>query len=221
MGGCREILGEKSVARREFPTGVGLLPYLAAKLFALLLVLGGQCVVLTVLVVPTVLGYSPAATAGLGGVLWLGAIAAGAVGLLISALADSPRTAATAVPLVMVPQLLLGGILRPEVDMPHDLYWPRWIAALTVQRWAFEPALALDDNPRTRVMVQQWGDSPETYREIWDVIRFDEHGGDTVAMYFPGGPTGRHFILPCAVLVAGSVGAVGVAYLRLRRQFLR
>lgn len=221
MGGCREIAGEKPVLRREYRTGLALGPYLAAKLAGLMLVTGLQCGVLVLLVGPGILGYSARATVGLWGVLWLGAIAAAALGLLISAFVSGPRAAMTAVPLVMIPQLLFGGILRPETDVPKDLPWPRLAASLTIQRWAFEPALALDDHPGTRVMIQRLGGSPETYRELWDLLAFEDRPGRAVSLYFADAPAWRRWGVPCSVLGLATLGFLGLGYVRLRRQLLR
>jgi hypothetical protein len=54
---------------------------------------------------------------GLFGILVITAVLASWMGLLISSLAPTQKTALTVVPLVIIPQLLFGGLIRPIKDM--------------------------------------------------------------------------------------------------------
>ena len=46
----------------------------------------------------------------------------------------------------MIPQLLFGGLLRPQIDLKNDIWsdMTNILSALTIQRWAFEAILSKD-----------------------------------------------------------------------------
>jgi hypothetical protein len=46
----------------------------------------------------------------------------------------------------MIPQLLFGGLLRPQVDLENDVWShiTNVLSAVTIQRWAFESILTTD-----------------------------------------------------------------------------
>lgn len=117
----------------------------------------------------------------------------------------------TAVPLVMIPQLLFGGILRPETDVPKDLPWPRLAASLTIQRWALNP-------PSLSTIIRDAGDDPaargipETYRELWDLLAFEDRPGRAVSLYFADVPAWRRGALPGAVLGLATLGFLALGY---------
>ena len=89
------------------------MPYLAAKFIVLTLIVALQTALLVALVGPAMLGLTVMAGLKLWGVLWLTAVDAVSLGLLLSAASPSIRVALTLVPLLMLPQILFGGLLRP------------------------------------------------------------------------------------------------------------
>jgi ABC-type multidrug transport system ATPase subunit/ABC-type multidrug transport system permease subunit len=130
---AREIVSERAIYRRE--RMVGLIPsaYLTSKVVVLALLAAVQCIVL---LVGVRLGC------GLTGgwafsllVLWLAAGAGTAVGLAISAAVRTPEAAAGALPLAILPLVVLGGSLLPITEMPDAV---AWLADTMPSRWAFE-----------------------------------------------------------------------------------
>lgn len=113
---AREIIREKPIYRRERMVNLGILPYLASKIFVLGVIAAAQCFLLfaplkffdligTMQVPGEVFGvpqlWTMILTAGVGVVL----------GLLISAVVKTSETATSLVPLILIPQILFSGIV--------------------------------------------------------------------------------------------------------------
>jgi ABC-2 type transport system permease protein len=85
------------------------------------------------------------------GLLWLTAMVGVSLGLLVSAAARSSETAIALVPLLLLPMVILGGMMRKLHEMP-DLV--RGLAHLMPSRWAFEGLLSLEDSLAAEAMFQ-------------------------------------------------------------------
>jgi len=148
MGSCKEIVTEQPILKRESRSYLFISPYLAAKILVLSVVLGLQTSLLAIMVVPFLLELSWTYTIGIGLILWIAAFVSASMGLFISCIVTSYRVALTLVPLMMIPQLLFGGLLRPLVDLEQgntiSSYMANVLSAVTVQRWAFEAILTTD-----------------------------------------------------------------------------
>jgi hypothetical protein len=142
LGACREMVMEKDLLRHECRTCASVRTFLTAKLAGLGLVSLPQCAVLALATAPFLLHPSAAGLAALVGALWLTALAAAGIGLLAATLAPTARAALTAVPLIMVPQLLFAGLLRPEAALAAGVRLPTWLGYASLQRWGFDLALA-------------------------------------------------------------------------------
>ena len=171
MGACKEIVNEQHVLFRELRCCFGILPYLGAKFFVLTLIVAIQTALLVILITPWMLGLTLLVGLKLWGVLWLTAVASVSLGLLLSSASPSSSVALTLVPLLMLPQLLFGGLLRPGpstveetpppiiASVPLKQAQPRcsttYIAlrSLAIQRWGFEAALALDPYATSGVLT--------------------------------------------------------------------
>ena len=112
----KEIVGELAIYRRERDSNLSTAAFIGAKY----LVSG----VFTVLQLAAVYTLVAALAEGIPGnwleqfiLLTIGAMAGTAIGLLISAVANTRDQATTIVPLALVPQLLLAGVLVPK--LPH------------------------------------------------------------------------------------------------------
>ena len=218
LGACREIVIEKPILRRECRSFLKLSSYLSAKLLAQALVTGLQCAVLVTMVVPWLLGLSLPNTLAVSGVLWLTGLASAALGLMISSLAPNTRYALTAVPMVMIPQLLFGGMLRPEADMPEHTVLPRLLGQLTLQRWAFEPILAFDSYAHGGVMIPKFGSTSE---QAWDILNhINSSEGSLVSAFFVPKPRWLSLWLPLNLLMFMSVGFLLIGHVCLRWKLL-
>lgn len=113
---AREIIREKAIYTRERMVNLGLLPYVASKLFMLGVIVGVQCLMFWL---PlkffdlTGLMQMPGSLFGIPQ-LWtmvLTSLVGVALGLLISALVRTSEMATSLVPLVLIPQILFSGLV--------------------------------------------------------------------------------------------------------------
>jgi hypothetical protein len=144
--GLLQVVTEMPVVRRERHVGVGVVPYLLAKVAVLLPVL--LFVVVAMVAALYVTGRLPGASAGttaaLIGVLVLEAVAALALGLLTSAAVSDPSQATLALPMLCFPAVLFGGAVLPVHAMASA---GQVISVVTPDRWAFESLGRILDLP--------------------------------------------------------------------------
>ncbi len=115
IGAVRELVKEKAIWRREFLAGGSMPAYLASKVAVLGVMAAIQALTLT-LVVRLTLGLPSGGPFGHSMVtffvtLWLGALSGMALGLLVSAAAESADRAMSLVPYLLITQLVLCGVL--------------------------------------------------------------------------------------------------------------
>jgi hypothetical protein len=110
----KEIVGELAIYRREHDINLSTAAFIGAKF----LVSG----MFTVLQLAVVYALAASLSEGIPGdrleqflLLTIGTMAGTAIGLLISALANTRDQATTIVPLALVPQLILAGVLVPKL----------------------------------------------------------------------------------------------------------
>ncbi len=135
--GLLQVCTEIAVVRRERHVGLGLGPYVLAKVTVLVPVLFAVNAAMVIALAATGrlpdLGWSTGAA--LLGVLVLDAVAALALGLLASAAVADPSHATLALPMLCFPAVLFGGAVLPVQAMATV---GRLISAVTSDRWAFE-----------------------------------------------------------------------------------
>jgi hypothetical protein len=170
-----------------------------------------QCALLTLATAPFLLHLSAAGIAGLMGALWLTALAAAGIGLLAAALAPTARAALTAVPLIMVPQILFAGLLRPEAALARDVFLPRWLGYASLQRWGFELALTTANGQVESVSL-----APGRSLKITDTLaNLKPTLTPLLHCFFQDTSVWR----ASGVLLAVAIGAVLFAEWHLRRKF--
>jgi ABC-type multidrug transport system ATPase subunit/pSer/pThr/pTyr-binding forkhead associated (FHA) protein len=140
---AREIVGEWAIYRRERMVGLGIGSYFASKFT----VLGGLCLLQCVILLSVV--YGGCALRGpwlsMFGVLVLVSLVGVAIGLLVSVLARTSEVAIALLPLVLLPMVILGGILRPVHKM--DVITAP-MSQVMPSRWGFEGMLLLESKER-------------------------------------------------------------------------
>ncbi len=149
IGAVRELVKEKAIWRREFLAGGSMPAYLASKVVVLGVLAAIQALTLTVTVwwvmgLPkggtTVLPDGATSVLPAGGpfghplitiflTVWLGALAGMAIGLMVSAGAESADRAMSLVPYLLITQLVLCGVLFNL----HGLSFVTW---LMPARWS-------------------------------------------------------------------------------------
>jgi energy-coupling factor transporter ATP-binding protein EcfA2 len=132
---AREVVKERGLVEREFDVGIRLDAYVLAKALVLF-ALNFVQVLLLVLVVEALrpLGIGSSGVLELFAIAVLTAWASAAMGLAVSCAARGVDQAAGAVPLLLMPQLLLAGGLIPLAQMPGFV---AAIANLVYARWSY------------------------------------------------------------------------------------
>lgn len=192
---AREIVAERAIYRRERMVGLSAIAYLGSKVAVLGLLCLLQCLVLLVIV-----GLG----CGLAGswwyallVLFLAALAGMAAGLALSAFAKTPEAAAAALPLVVLPLVILGGSLLSLDELPAPA---TFMADTMPSRWAFEGLIVNEALSRHECEVPDAA-SPEEFRLV-----------DMADAWFPinGWRSGR--ATPVIMLAALALLAIYAAY---------
>jgi ABC-type multidrug transport system ATPase subunit/ABC-type multidrug transport system permease subunit len=131
----REVVKERGLVEREFDVGIRLDAYVLAKTLVLF-ALNFVQVLLLILVVDVLrpLGIGASGALELFAIAVLTAWASAAMGLLVSCAARGVDQAAGAVPLLLMPQLLLAGGLIPLAQMPGVV---AGVANLVYARWSY------------------------------------------------------------------------------------
>jgi ABC transport system ATP-binding/permease protein len=133
IGAVRELVKEKAIWRREFLAGGSMPAYLASKVVVLGVMAAIQSLTLTVAAWWTMglpnggpFGH-PLVTVFL--TVWLGALAGMALGLMVSAGAESADRAMSLVPYLLITQLVLCGVL-------FNLHGVSFISWFMPARWS-------------------------------------------------------------------------------------
>lgn len=215
LGGCRDVVTEKHIIRRESRSCIDLPSYLAAKFTMQSCQTALQTALLLLLVTPFLLRLPVAHTVALWGILWVVAMTSAALGLAVSCVAPSYRAALTTIPILMIPQLLFGGILRPEIDMPEEVLAPRIVSFITIQRWGFEPALAMDRYARGGVITQEFSSETGTRYDAVNFLQFGD--GSLLGCFFGEKSNLESVLLPLGLLMAAAAVFLAGGCVRLRK----
>jgi ABC-type multidrug transport system ATPase subunit/pSer/pThr/pTyr-binding forkhead associated (FHA) protein len=134
---AREIVGERSVFRRERMVNLRLSSYLGSKVAVLGGICALQCLVLLGIVEAT-MKFSEVAFGEIYLALVLTSLGGLGMGLTLSALVKSGEGAVTFVPILLIPQIMFGGMMLPlhQLDSSGTL-----LSSIVVSRWGFEGVL--------------------------------------------------------------------------------
>jgi ABC transport system ATP-binding/permease protein len=138
INAAREIVKERNIVHRELAVGVQIPAYIASKLLVLFTFSGVQTVLFG-LIVFAIQPLHASMGAGLALIIvlvitsWIGVL----MGLVVSARASSEDHATGIIPLLLVPQLLLGGAIVTVKDMSAPIHL---LADLIPARWGFAAA---------------------------------------------------------------------------------
>jgi ABC-type multidrug transport system ATPase subunit/pSer/pThr/pTyr-binding forkhead associated (FHA) protein len=134
---AREIIRERAVYNRERMVNLGLLPYVASKLFVLSMIVGAQCLLLFgslklmdiagMMKMPGELGGVPQLI-----IMIITGMVGIALGLLVSAAVKTSEMATSLVPLILIPQILFSGL----VGVPKGP--ARVLSLFMPASWAFD-----------------------------------------------------------------------------------
>ena len=138
---AREIVAEQTIFKRENKAALSIDAYLWSKVCVLSLLCALQCFILSVFTFFTVeTGFSFGL---LFCVLSLISITALNMGLALSAVVKTGETAMALVPVALIPQVILGGLIVPFGNIPSGV---DILAGFMLSRWAFELLIVLENN---------------------------------------------------------------------------
>jgi len=137
---ARELVGERSIYRREVRSGLSPGAYFLSKFSGQALFSAIQCGLLLGISFP-LLGLE-AFFPMLFLLCWLCSLAGISIGLLVSAFSRSEVSAIVMVPLILIPFILFGGLLKTYEDMDVA---SRGVSALVPARWGYESAIQVEN----------------------------------------------------------------------------
>ncbi len=148
----RDIVGERAVYLRERMVSLKLPSYVLSKFVVNGLLGCAQIALLLVVVYP--LSGLQADWMVIGGLLLLVLLTGVAMGLFLSAVAQTTESAIAMMPLVLLPMIILGGGLQPVWRMARE---PIQVLAMAMPtRWAYEASVLREASARSPVAL----DSP-------------------------------------------------------------
>lgn len=137
----REIVGELAILRRERRGGLSPLAYIGSKAAIQAAVTFGQCAILATVIAVAMPGLGLSIVPGVLA-CWVTSLAGIGIGLAISALARTQVAATVAVPLVLIPIILLGGLIKPHMELEESPLMGL-LADLLPAKWAFHSLAAV------------------------------------------------------------------------------
>ena len=140
---AREIVSEQAIYRRERMVNLSIGAYVGSKFVVLATLALVQCLTL-LWITYFILDFAGNPLQHLL-ILWLCALTSTGMGLVLSALVRTTAAALALVPLLLIPQVILGGAIMP-IDQMRDPSWS--LAHTTISRWAFEGMLHVEDRAR-------------------------------------------------------------------------
>jgi ABC-type multidrug transport system ATPase subunit len=187
---AREIVGEQAIYKRERMVNLMIPSYVGSKVAVLGVVCAIQCALLLCIIYPA-LGFE-GAIIPLYFLLLLSSMAGVGMGLTLSAIVKSNEAAIALVPLLLIPQIILGGIIMPvqQFNAPMKL-----LSATMVTRWGYEGALNIEFSDDTLERIQEECGitvcpDPLAFEDENDETggtSVSAYGGNRDASYFPTG----------------------------------
>lgn len=136
----REIVSEKAIFQRERKVFLGVGNYIASKL----LVFAGLSAVQSLLLLAFCYRSCEIGAGFLGVylILFLVGISSTCMGLLVSALSNTEASATSLIPIILIPQVVLGGMIIKLHDMGEEV---KVIAGTMLSRWGFEAVIIMEE----------------------------------------------------------------------------
>ena len=130
---AREIVSEQAIFKRERMVNLKIPSYIFSKVTVLIMLCVVQCVILAGIVVPAI--NMDASFLSIFFLLLLTSLPSLLLGLFISSFVSTSEAAMGVIPLILIPQVVLGGSMIPFIEMKD---FEKIIAAFLTTRWSFE-----------------------------------------------------------------------------------
>ncbi|RKY94595.1 MAG: hypothetical protein DRQ13_08055, partial [Ignavibacteriae bacterium] len=130
---AREIVSEQAIFKRERMVNLKIPSYLFSKVTVLMLLCFVQCAILAGIVVPSL--NMESSFLSMFFLLLLTSLPSLLLGLFVSSLVSTSEAAMGLIPLILIPQVILGGLITIFGNMN---VFEKVIAAFLTTRWSFE-----------------------------------------------------------------------------------
>jgi ABC-type multidrug transport system ATPase subunit/pSer/pThr/pTyr-binding forkhead associated (FHA) protein/ABC-type multidrug transport system permease subunit len=149
---AREIVGESPIYKRERMFNQGILAYMLSKITVLGTFAAIQSFLFTLIISLNFAGTDPTWDAPGSTFLWmlLVSLSASMMGLLLSAIVSTSEKVMTLVPIALIPQIMLAGIVA-KISSP----FVEILSYLTLSRWGNEGFCNVQKNVKIEVPVVQ------------------------------------------------------------------
>jgi len=214
INGAREIVSEKSTLKREAKGSLCLFSYLMAKFCVLLLIALVQTGILLLITV-SLLEISDQRFFHFWFILILTALSASGLSLFVSALVKTEQASLMIVPLIIIPQLFLGGLIRPVKFLSGKLIEMFPLNYLILQKWSFK-AMLLSDSLKQNVLIQN---IDLHNQNTLDYICFEKE--PLIAAFFGNVQNSNFFqiLIPIAVIAVHALIPLMLAYICLIKKY--
>lgn len=213
LGSCKEIVCDQEIIKREMRSGIRGSAALCAKFLQCTIVASTQAFGLLLIVQPILINIEYESALRLASYLTLSTVAATALGLAISATANSYRTVMTIIPLAMIPQVLFGGLLR---RLESSQFAPEAFSWFTLSRWSFQlnilespvptgGILALEEPVQLRTDHILYSEIVENITNLQRISMTDLYFGNNY-----------NYLLPFSVLSSASLAFLIIAALAIK-----
>ncbi len=153
---AREIVSEQAIFKRERMVNLKIPSYILSKITVLMLLCFVQCIILAGIVVPAINMESSFFSIFL--LLLLTSLPSLLLGLFVSSLVSTTEAAMGLIPLILIPQVILGGLITIFANMNA---FEKIIAAFLTTRWAFEAINILEYGDFNEFNISSLGFSPD------------------------------------------------------------
>ncbi|TDJ55888.1 MAG: hypothetical protein E2O46_01915 [Ignavibacteria bacterium] len=155
---AREIVSEQAIFKRERMVNLKIPSYLFSKVTVLMLLCIIQCFVLAIIVVPAI--DMESSVMSMFFLLLLTSLPVLLLALLISSLVSTTEAAMGLIPLVLIPQVILGGLISTFITMSG---FEKILAAFMTSRWSFEAMTILEYEDTFPQGITNLGFSPDNF----------------------------------------------------------
>jgi len=152
---AREIVSEQAIFKRERMVNLKIPSYLFSKVAVLMLLCVVQCAILAMIVVPAI--NMESSFFSIFFLLLLTSLPSLLLGLFVSSLVSTSEAAMGLIPLILIPQVVLGGLITFFANMSA---FEKVIAAFLTTRWAFEGITILEYGNFNEMTISELGFSP-------------------------------------------------------------
>jgi ABC transport system ATP-binding/permease protein len=145
---AREIVGEMPIFKRERMFNQGILPYMLSKITVLSTFAALQSLLFTLILYIRYSSTEPSWNNPVGTFAWMLSlsIAATMMGLLLSAVVSTTDKVMTIVPIALIPQIMLAGVMAKIENQ-----WVEMLSYVTLSRWGTEGFSIIQKNVSVEV----------------------------------------------------------------------